>query len=384
MRERFKQEARIAAHVESEHIVDVFDAGVDEPTGMPFLVMELLQGEELSKRLKRLRRLPPAEVVAFLHQTALALDRTHAKLHRPPAICKPDNPLLDPSARTGSPRIKILDFGIAKIVAESATGGATRSLGTPLYMAPEQYRAGSKLTAAADIYALGMMATTPCSWESRTGESGICAAPATSSPSRSWPSRARRSRRRSARRRAARRCRRPSARVVRPGDGGGPDPAASPGPRRPCRRSPRRWVPASRPRARRARGDRGSRRDGGLHAPRTPPRRTPTRPPSGPTEDVSAHAVEEAATRPTTPVKTGNTTAAASLTVAPRRRSFVPAVAGAVAVGVALGDRALVPPAIECGGPVAGVDRARDRSLPAGRGPEAPPPPWWCPRRRRR
>lgn len=53
MRERFKLEAKVAAHIESDFIVDVFDAGIDEPTRMPFLVMELLRGEDLGKRLKR-------------------------------------------------------------------------------------------------------------------------------------------------------------------------------------------------------------------------------------------------------------------------------------------------------------------------------------------
>src|SRR5271155_2192536 len=60
LRERFQREAKVAAHIESEFIVDVFDAGYDAETQMPFLVMELLRGEELSKRLKRLGRLPPA------------------------------------------------------------------------------------------------------------------------------------------------------------------------------------------------------------------------------------------------------------------------------------------------------------------------------------
>ena len=159
MRERFKREARIAAQVESEYIVDVADAGVDEATKTPFLVMELLQGEELGDRLARLGALPPAEVVTYLHQAALALDRTHAKMivHRD---LKPENLFLT-LREDGSPRVKILDFGVAKVVAEGATGaGATRSLGTPLYMAPEQFRTGFKLLPAADIYALGMMAYT--------------------------------------------------------------------------------------------------------------------------------------------------------------------------------------------------------------------------------
>src|SRR5262245_7883256 len=74
MRERFKREARIAAQIESEHIVDVTDAGVDEATGTPFLVMELLRGEDLGARLKRLGRLPPLEVLACMQQAAAALD----------------------------------------------------------------------------------------------------------------------------------------------------------------------------------------------------------------------------------------------------------------------------------------------------------------------
>ncbi|WP_437874880.1 protein kinase domain-containing protein [Sorangium sp. So ce513] len=159
MRERFQREARIAAHIESDHIVDVFDAGVDEATGMPFLVMELLRGEELGQRLQRVGRLPPDEAVMYLHQAALALDRTHAAniVHRD---LKPANLFLS-LREDGSVLVKILDFGVAKLVAEGATAaGATRSLGTPLYMAPEQFQVGKRLTGAADIHALGLMAFT--------------------------------------------------------------------------------------------------------------------------------------------------------------------------------------------------------------------------------
>ena len=128
MRERFKREARIAAQVDSEYIVDVSDAGVDEATKTPFLIMELLRGEELGDRLKRMGRLPPSEVVTYMQQTAWALDRTHAAsiVHRD---LKPENLFLT-TREDGSPRIKILDFGVAKLVAEGATAaGATRSLG---------------------------------------------------------------------------------------------------------------------------------------------------------------------------------------------------------------------------------------------------------------
>lgn len=159
MRDRFKREARIAAQLRSEHIVDVADAGVDEATKAPFLVMELLEGEELGDRLKRVGALPPAEVVDYVHQTALALDKTHAKsiVHRD---LKPENLFLT-MRENGTPLVKILDFGVAKVVAEGATGaGATKSLGTPLYMAPEQFRVGNKLLPSVDIYALGMTAYT--------------------------------------------------------------------------------------------------------------------------------------------------------------------------------------------------------------------------------
>ncbi len=159
MRERFKREARIAAGIESEHIVDVSDAGVDEATDTPFLVMELLAGEELGARLERLGQLSPAEVVTILCQVAVALDKTHAKsiVHRD---LKPEN-LFVTAREDGSPRVKILDFGLAKVVAEGgAAVDTTGRVGTPLYMAPEQLRAAPRLTPAVDIYALGMMAYT--------------------------------------------------------------------------------------------------------------------------------------------------------------------------------------------------------------------------------
>ncbi len=122
--------------------------------------MELLRGEDLGERLKRLRKaLPPGEVMTYLEQTALALDKTHARaiVHRD---LKPQNLFLA-QREDGSSRITILDFGIAKVVHDGATAaGATQSLGTPLYMAPEQFGISTKITPATDIYALGMVAYT--------------------------------------------------------------------------------------------------------------------------------------------------------------------------------------------------------------------------------
>ena len=158
LRERFMREAKVAAHVESEFIVDVFDAGVDEATGQPFLVMELLRGEELGKRVKRLGRLPLEEVRVYLHQTALALDKTHKAsiVHRD---IKPGN-IFVTEREDGQPWIKVLDFGIAKLVAESTEVAATHAFGTPIYMAPEQFDPRARITAAVDIYALGLVAFT--------------------------------------------------------------------------------------------------------------------------------------------------------------------------------------------------------------------------------
>jgi serine/threonine protein kinase len=121
-------------------------------------VMELLRGEELGKRLKRLGRFAPADVIAYLHQTALALDKTHQAsiVHRD---LKPENLFLT-DREDGPPRVKVLDFGVAKVVAETASAGATQSIGTPLYMAPEQFNPRMHLTGAADRYALGMVAYT--------------------------------------------------------------------------------------------------------------------------------------------------------------------------------------------------------------------------------
>ncbi|MFS8065132.1 MAG: protein kinase domain-containing protein [Byssovorax sp.] len=177
LRERFMREAKVAAHVESEFIVDVFDAGVDEATGQPFLVMELLRGEELGKRVKRLGRLPLEEAGVYLHQTALALDKTHKAsiVHRD---IKPGNIFIT-EREDGQPWIKVLDFGIAKLVAESTSVAATQAFGTPVYMAPEQFDPRARITAAADIYALGMVAFTLLTgrayWATEAKASGVFA-----------------------------------------------------------------------------------------------------------------------------------------------------------------------------------------------------------------
>ncbi|HEY5959558.1 MAG TPA: serine/threonine-protein kinase [Polyangiaceae bacterium] len=158
MRARFKLEATITANIESDHIVDVFDAGLDEPTGLPFIVMECLRGENLASRLRQKGALPRHEVVTLLYQAGLALERAHAAgiVHRD---LKPEN-LFRTERDDGSPRLKILDFGIAKVVAQSMNLATTRSLGTPLYMSPEQIRGDGDIDGRADQYSLAQIAFT--------------------------------------------------------------------------------------------------------------------------------------------------------------------------------------------------------------------------------
>jgi serine/threonine-protein kinase len=155
MRERFELEARITAEIDSEHIVETFDAGVDEASGAPFLVMELLRGEDLDSMLRKHGPFAAAETTVLLSQVALALDRTHSAgiVHRD---LKPQNIFLT-KRDDGSPRIKVLDFGIAKVVADGAMAQQT-AVGTPLFMPPEQAAGDAKVGPTADLYALGHIA----------------------------------------------------------------------------------------------------------------------------------------------------------------------------------------------------------------------------------
>jgi serine/threonine-protein kinase len=157
MRERFELEARVTAAIDSEHIVETFDAGVDMATGSPFLVMEFLKGEDLENILREHGPFTPQETVVLLSQAALALDKTHAAgiVHRD---LKPQNLFLT-TRDDGSPRLKILDFGIAKVVADGTkTAQQTAAIGTPIYMSPEQTTGDGTIGPPADLYALGHIA----------------------------------------------------------------------------------------------------------------------------------------------------------------------------------------------------------------------------------
>lgn len=163
--ERFKREARAPARIQSENVVRVLDAdSAPELNGAPFLVMELLNGNDLQKIVAGRGPFPPAEVARMLGQVARALDKAHAIgiVHRD---LKPENLFLH-QREDGSTVVKILDFGISKTMDDGAANGAqyqlTRTgavMGTPLYMAMEQALGRRELIGAGtDIWALGLIA----------------------------------------------------------------------------------------------------------------------------------------------------------------------------------------------------------------------------------
>jgi serine/threonine-protein kinase len=159
--QRFFTEAKAATAIRHPGIVEVFDFG-HAPDGRAYLVMELLEGQPLSRRIAERGRLPEAEAALIARGIASALTAAHARgiVHRD---LKPDNVFLvaDPDV-PGGERPKVLDFGIAKLadpgLPTSAHQTATGALmGTPLYMPPEQARAAGEIDARADQYSLGCM-----------------------------------------------------------------------------------------------------------------------------------------------------------------------------------------------------------------------------------
>ncbi|MFO0619351.1 MAG: serine/threonine-protein kinase [Polyangiaceae bacterium] len=158
MQKRFEQEARISAHIASDHVVEVIGAGIDAETRMPWIAMELLQGEDLSDYTDRVGHLPPAEVLDIFAQLCHALGAAHAGgiVHRDLKLA---NIFLANAKRVGVRyEIKVLDFGIAKMTMEATKHNPTQALGTPLWMAPEQASIGAQITPASDVWSLGLIA----------------------------------------------------------------------------------------------------------------------------------------------------------------------------------------------------------------------------------
>jgi eukaryotic-like serine/threonine-protein kinase len=156
--ERFVREARAAARIDNEHVVRVSDVGVLE-SGVAYMVMERLEGEDLGRYLRRQGPLPVDEAVLYLAQACDAVAAAHAAgvIHRD---LKPSNLFLA-RRRDGRSAIKVLDFGISKAsstsrdeVSQSLTRPGT-VLGSPRYMSPEQVRDIRHVDGRSDVWSLG-------------------------------------------------------------------------------------------------------------------------------------------------------------------------------------------------------------------------------------
>ena len=155
-RARFEREARAAASLSHPNIIDVYDVGEDD--GTPFIVMELVRGQSLKEIIAADAPFHPDDVAELLEQIGGALDYAHARgyVHRD---IKPGNILIDEHGRA-----RLVDFGIAKGLADGDLTEAGASLGTVGYLSPEQ-AAGLMATPASDVYSAGVVA-----FEMLTGE----------------------------------------------------------------------------------------------------------------------------------------------------------------------------------------------------------------------
>jgi eukaryotic-like serine/threonine-protein kinase len=152
---RFSREASAAAQIKSPHVVQIFDHGV-LPGGVPFIVMELLEGEELSQLMRRQGTVGVEQTSQIISQMCKALAKAHARgvIHRD---IKPDNVFLVDS--DGEIFVKLLDFGIAKQTQESVHVTSTGSvMGTPHYMSPEQLLSSKHVDPRSDLWAVGVVA----------------------------------------------------------------------------------------------------------------------------------------------------------------------------------------------------------------------------------
>jgi len=153
--ERFRREAQAAARLKHPNAVTIYDFGVSDE-GLIYLVMELVEGQSLRRLVKEQGPLVPSAALEIIGQVCAALDFAHAQkiVHRD---IKPDNIIISTSA--SGLRVKVLDFGIARIRDMSSLGNLTQTgsvMGTPHYMSPEQCL-GEELDGRSDIYSLGIV-----------------------------------------------------------------------------------------------------------------------------------------------------------------------------------------------------------------------------------
>jgi len=146
LRRRFLRESRLAARLSHPNVVSVYDAGEDG--GVPYIVMEYVEGETVADLLRRRGRLSPDEAVEIVVQACAGLEHAHRAglVHRD---VKPQNLLV-----TAEGTVKVADFGIARASESTRLTEAGTVLGTAAYLAPEQ-AAGGEITPATDVYSLG-------------------------------------------------------------------------------------------------------------------------------------------------------------------------------------------------------------------------------------
>lgn len=153
-RERFLREARAAVRLRSQHVTRVFDVGT-HLNAVPYIAMEFLDGQDLAAVLHERGRLPFDEAAAYVLQACEAVGEAHAAgiVHRD---LKPANLFLTKDV-SGSPCIKVLDFGVSKLAGDLTLTNESQALGSPLYMSPEQMNSSQEVDARSDLWAIGVI-----------------------------------------------------------------------------------------------------------------------------------------------------------------------------------------------------------------------------------
>ncbi len=159
VRQRFLDESRIGSRIESEHVVQVIDAGIALPGGVPWYVMEYLRGETLEELVSRRGPMTVPEAIALFEPIAHAVGAAHRAgvVH---CDLKPENLHLAEARRADARRtVKVLDFGIAHVLpALKASVEVVMPHGSPGWLAPEQMNPAGHVTLATDVWALGLIA----------------------------------------------------------------------------------------------------------------------------------------------------------------------------------------------------------------------------------
>jgi serine/threonine-protein kinase len=158
---RFHREARTAGTIDTKHIVEIIDTGTDPATRHPYMAMELMKGDDCSQLVRRVGPLPPLVALRIAAQACVGLKKAHdaGVIHRD---IKPANLFLA-ERDEGEITVKILDFGIAKVMmdqAQTADNQLTQTgamMGSPLFMSPEQARGSKSIDHRADIWSLGVV-----------------------------------------------------------------------------------------------------------------------------------------------------------------------------------------------------------------------------------